>query len=167
MSSTVLNSNTFPTSSHHNRLPQLKLPQFDGKYSDYKRFIRTFQNMVDDDVSIAVVDKFNYLLNCLSGPALAVVEPFEVSDANYPKALARLKERYDSNVLIFLDYISTLFNLPKMTKPEPHQLRSIIDTVSAVRASLLPLGSATEIMNSMLTHVALSKVDSISKETYE
>lgn len=62
--------------NHHNRLPQIKLPKFDGKYSEYNRFINTFNTLVHEDATISVIDKFNYLLNCLCGQALAVVEAF-------------------------------------------------------------------------------------------
>lgn len=93
--------------SHHNRLPQLKLPKFDGKYSEYSRFISSFNTLVNEDSNIPTIDKFNYLLNCLSGQALAVVEPFQVVEANYKLALDRLKERYDNKSLIFIDNINS------------------------------------------------------------
>lgn len=123
--------------------------------------------MEHDNSSITSADKFNYLLNCLSGPALAVVEPFQISDENYPKALKRLQERYDNKVLIFLEHINTLFNVPKITKGDSVSLRNIVDTVSAVRGSLLSLGSEMDVMNEILVHMVLSKVDADTKENYD
>ncbi|GBP10481.1 hypothetical protein EVAR_70789_1 [Eumeta japonica] len=84
---------TFSASPSLSRLPSLKLPKFDGKYAEYERFITSFNNMVHDNAAISNIDKFNYLINCLSGPALAVVEPYQVTESNYPKALERLKAR--------------------------------------------------------------------------
>lgn len=149
------------------RLPSLKLPRFDGKYADYKRFITTFNNMVHENSSITPVDKFNYLLNCLSGPALAVVEPFQVTDENYPKALERLQSRYDNKVLIFLEHITALFNVSQMSKDDYVSLRNIIDTVSAIRGSLLSLGSEMDVMNAIIIHIVLSKLDEKSKQNYD
>ncbi|XP_046800970.1 uncharacterized protein LOC124421481 [Lucilia cuprina] len=169
-SSTSMEQSFFNTSiglSNQTRLPSLKLPRFDGKYADYKRFITTFNNMVHDNSSITPVDKFNYLLNCLSGPALSVVEPFQVTDENYPKALDRLRERYDNKVLIFLEHITTLFNIPEMSKGDSVSLRYIIDTVSAIRGSLLSLGSELDIMNAIIIHIVLSKLDDSSKQNYD
>ncbi|XP_073841445.1 uncharacterized protein [Musca autumnalis] len=151
----------------HSRLPSLKLPNFYGKYSEYQRFITAFNNIVHENPSISIIEKFNYLLNCLSGPALAVVEPFQVSEENYEKALQRLRERYDNKVLIFLEHIESLFNVPQMKKGESVSLRHLIDTVSAVRGSLLSLGSEADVMNSILVHMVLSKVDSDTKEKYD
>ncbi|XP_073835822.1 uncharacterized protein [Musca autumnalis] len=153
--------------SSSSRLPSLKLPKFDGKYSEYKRFITAFNNMVNDNPAISLIEKFNYLLNCLSGPALAVVEPFQVCEENYEKALNRLEERYDNKVLIFLEHIESLFNVPKMQKSDSVSLRHLIDTVSVVRGSLLSLGSEADVMNAILVHMVLSKLDSDTKENYD
>ncbi|XP_075157719.1 uncharacterized protein LOC142230985 [Haematobia irritans] len=152
--------------SHHNRLPQLKLPKFDGKYSEYYRFINTFNTLVNDDGSIPIIDKFNYLLNCLSGQALAVVEPFQVVEENYSRALERLKARYDNKPLIFIETINNLFTIVPMSKPNAVGLRSIVDTVAAIRGSLLTLGQESDIVNAMLIHIVLSKIDTESKTVY-
>lgn len=166
MDQTLFNASV-SCSPHHTRLPSLKLPKFDGKYGDYKRFITTFNNMVHENSSITGVDKFNYLLNCLSGPALAVVEPFQVTEENYPTALKRLEDRYDNKVLIFLEHISTLFNITSMSKGDSNSLRNIIDTVAAIRGSLLSLGSEMDVLNGLLTHIVLSKLDADSKMSYD
>jgi len=73
--------------------------------------MHTFQNLIDDDVSLSTIDKFNYLLDCLTGPALAVVELFQVTDENYEIALKRLKDRFDNKPLIFIENIKALFAL--------------------------------------------------------
>ncbi|XP_073845474.1 uncharacterized protein [Musca autumnalis] len=151
----------------NSRLPSLKLPNFNGKYSEYQRFITAFNNMVHENPSISIIEKFNYLINCLSGPALAVVEPYQICEENYEKALQRLQERYDNKVLIFLEHIESLFNVPKMQKSDSVSLRHLIDTVSAVRGSLLSLGSEADVMNAILVHMVLSKLDSDTKENYD
>ncbi|XP_037823638.1 uncharacterized protein LOC119612006 [Lucilia sericata] len=101
MDLSILNT-TSSSFSHQSRLPELKLPNFNGKYSEYSRFISTFNTLVHEEPCIPTIDKFNYLLNCLSGPALSVVEAFQIVEENYQKALDRLKERYDNKTLIFL-----------------------------------------------------------------
>jgi len=80
--------------------------------------------MVHDDVLLSDIDKFTYLLGCLSGPALSVVAAFQVSEENYKKALERLKERYDKKVLI-PEYVS--FAIFQMRKSDSSSLREILD----------------------------------------
>lgn len=101
---------------------------------------------------MALMPITNYLLNCLSGPTLEVVQAFQISDENYSKALEQLKNRYDNEVLIFLDYNSNLFNLPTMPKADTTMFPKLIDSASAIRGSLLSLGSAENVMNSIMIH---------------
>ena len=84
------------------RLPKMALPKFCGKYSEFKSFISLFESLVD--TSLPDIEKF-HLLSCLSGEALGTVKAFQVSDANYPKALASLKRVYDNPCLIFFENI--------------------------------------------------------------
>ena len=163
----IVHNTTYSGGTSISRLPNLKLPKFDGKYANYKRFMSSFDHLVHKDPGISNIDKFNYLLSCLSGPALAVIEAFQVSNENYPKAIALLKERYDNNALIFQDHISELFSIPKMTSSDPLSLRNIIDTVNALRSSLLSLGSELDITNSILIHMVLTKVDGDTKLAYD
>ncbi|XP_070075714.1 uncharacterized protein [Drosophila takahashii] len=100
---------------------------------------------------------FNYLLSCLFDTALSVVSSFQASEENYPKAMNRLKERYDKKVLIFLEHISSLCALPIMEPADANSLRGILDTVSALPGSLLSLGSETDILNAILIHNVLLK----------
>ena len=122
--------------------------------------------MVDDDDNILILNKCNYLLSCLSGQVLAVVEPFQVSEDNYQKVLERLKDRYDNEVLIFLDHITSLFNILKIGKSDPAAFRNIIARVSAVRESLLSLWTETDILNSITIAIELAKLDDDSKTSY-
>lgn len=50
---------SMPGISNNSRLPSLKLPKFDGKYGEYKRFITAFNNMVHDISLINIIEKFN------------------------------------------------------------------------------------------------------------
>ncbi|XP_073814581.1 uncharacterized protein [Musca autumnalis] len=149
------------------RLPSLKLPKFDGKYLEYKNFINTFNNLVHNDPNISTSEKFNHLLSCLSGEALATIRAFQVTDENYPSALKRLKERYDNDTLIFLENVTTMFELSKSSKPVPKQLRNIVDTISALYSSLKSLGSFEQICDAFIIHLAMSKVDSETKQRWD
>ncbi|XP_075170487.1 uncharacterized protein LOC142242854 [Haematobia irritans] len=149
------------------RLPSLKLPKFDGKYLEYKNFINTFNNLVHKDPNIPVTEKFNHLLSCLSGEALSTIKAFQVTDENYQSALDRLKERYDNDTLIFLENVTSMFEISKSSKPVPKQLRNIVDTISALYSSLKSLGSYEQICDAFIIHLAMSKVDPETKQKWD
>ncbi|XP_017465088.1 PREDICTED: uncharacterized protein LOC108358326 [Rhagoletis zephyria] len=91
---------------HSSRLPKMNLPKFKGQYSEFKNFMSLFKSLVHNDPTIPDIEKFNHLVNCLSGEALGTVKAFQMSDENYSKALASLKKVYDNKYLIFFDTIS-------------------------------------------------------------
>lgn len=143
----------------HSKLPALKLPIFSGKYSEYKNFISSFMSLIDKEASLTNIEKFNHLLNCLQGQALETVKAFQVTSENYPKAMERLKARYDNSTMIFIETIKALFELPSAAKQNASQLRSLIDNVSALYSSLLTIGSDKNISHLFLIHLVMDKVD--------
>lgn len=141
------------------KLPQLKLPTFSGKYSEYKHFISSFNQIIDREYSLSNIEKFNHLRNCLQGPALETIDAFQVSNENYARALERLQARYDNPTLIFLEGISALFELSSVSKGNGAQIRSLIDRASAIYGSLQSLGTDSQISQAMLIFLVLQKAD--------
>ncbi|XP_065368751.1 uncharacterized protein LOC135961183 [Calliphora vicina] len=158
---------TIGCSTHHSSLPKMKLPKFSGKYSEYKNFISLFESLVDHDMSLTDIEKFNHLISCLSDEALGTVKAFQVTEQNYSKALASLKRVYDNPCLIFYDNIRQLFHLQEITKPSSSALRSMIDTVSAIYDSLLSIGDDKAITNAIIIHLVMTKVDPITRTKWE
>ncbi|XP_053968885.1 uncharacterized protein LOC128870303 [Anastrepha ludens] len=128
---------------HSSRLPKMSLPKFKGEYSEFKNFMSLFESLVHNDPTIPDIEKFNHLVNCLSGEALGTVKAFQMSDENYSKALASLK------------------------KPSALSLRTMIDTVSAVYDSLLSLGDEKNIANAIIIHLVMAKVDTVTRSKWE
>ncbi|XP_046803809.1 uncharacterized protein LOC124419233 [Lucilia cuprina] len=155
----------YPT--HHSSLPKMKLPKFSGKYSEYKNFISLFESLVDHDMSLTEIEKFNHFISCLSDEAVGTVKAYQITEQNYSKALASLKRVYDIPCLIFFDNIRQLFHLPEITKPSSSALRSMIDTVSAVYDSLLSIGDDKAIASAMIIHMVMTKVDPVTRSKWE
>ena len=166
----IQNSTVIDTSSllqsHSAKLPKLKLPSFHGNYSEFKNFFSSFCQLIDSEASLSNIEKFNHLLNSLQGQALDTVKAFQVTNENYPKALARLKARYDNKTLIFLDNITSLFELPSIQSPNSSKLRSLVDNASALYGSLLSLGSEAQISQAMLIYLVMEKADGQTKKKW-
>ena len=157
---------SYITPGSSSKLPKLKLPSFGGQYSEFKNFFASFNQIIDSETSLSNIEKFNHLLNCLHGQALETVKAFQVTNENYPKALERLKARYDNSTLIFLENIASLFQLSPMSKSSPSQLRSIVDGASALYDSLLSLGSEKDVAQAMLIYLVIDKVDGQTKKKW-
>ncbi|XP_039968339.1 uncharacterized protein LOC120780121 isoform X2 [Bactrocera tryoni] len=140
-------------------LPRLSLPIFSGNYAEYKNFIASFTQLVAREPRLSNIERFNYLLSCLKGSALETVRAFQVTSENYPKALDRLRERFDNPTLIFLEGITSLFTLQTADKSNYQQLRSLIDKASAIFSSLESLGTSSNIAQAMLIYIVIGKCD--------
>lgn len=165
----TLSESTLPSSSNRNhcKLPSLRLPTFSGKYSEYKNFITSFKQVIDREIGLSNIEKFNHLRNCLEGPALETINAFQITNENYTKALDRLKARFDNNTLIFLENITSLFDLPATCQPDGNQLRSIVDNASALYSSLSSLGTDREISDALLIHITMGKIDEDSRNKWK
>ncbi|XP_037958400.1 uncharacterized protein LOC119687915 [Teleopsis dalmanni] len=162
-----LRDHTFSPVSSNTRLSPLKLPSFSGTYSEYKNFISSFNQIIDREVGLSNIEKFNHLLNCLHGQSLDTVQVFQVSNENYPNALQRLKSCYDNSSLIFMENIASLFELPHTSRQSCSQLRSLVDNVSAIYNSLRSIGSDKQISNAMLIYLVMQKVDDSLKNKWK
>ncbi|XP_054745937.1 uncharacterized protein LOC129250330 [Anastrepha obliqua] len=110
------------------------------------------------------------LMNCASkaaaqssslgtGPPLETVNAFQVTSENYPKALDRLKQRFDNPTLIFLEGIASLFSLPALERSNAQQLRSLVDKASAIFSSLESVGTFANIAQALLINIVMGKCD--------
>lgn len=166
-SSTIEPSFMMPTPPPANRLPFLRLPKFNGKYAEYKNFIHSFNNLVHDDPTLTTIEKFSHLLACLSDQALDTVRAFPVTEENYPKAIKSLKDRYGNDCWIFLENITSIFELPKVPKASPSHLRKLVDNISALYNSLTSLGTEKDICNAVIIYIVMSKVDPETQSKWE
>ncbi|XP_036329865.1 uncharacterized protein LOC118742006 [Rhagoletis pomonella] len=73
----------------------IKLPTFDGKYSEFPKFMAIFHKMVNQDETLDDCERFVILKDNLSARALHAIDEFEITSLNYKKALDRLRSNFD------------------------------------------------------------------------
>ena len=89
------------------------------------------------------IDKFRYLLSCLSGDAKDTVIGFKLQEAQYDQVIAHLKERYDKKEVILHEHYSALRNLTKCSNITT-ELRKQFNFIEAQLRSLQSLGENVE-----------------------
>lgn len=71
---------SLPSVSANNEIQNnIRLPTFDGNYSQWLYFKDTFVSIVNDNLSISQIQKFHYLRLSLKGDAADVVKNLELS----------------------------------------------------------------------------------------
>ena len=75
--------------------PKLVLQMFFGKPHTWQRFWNVFERNINKNNALERIDKFDYLIGLLHGPATTAVEGFEMTGANYEEAIAKLKRQFE------------------------------------------------------------------------
>lgn len=158
-SQSTLNTTLNSSSSRSVRLQKLKLPTFSGKYTEWSSFFSTFCTLVDEDSELSDIEKFTHLRSSLSEKPLRTIQALEITAENYKKALKILKLRYDNKYIIFQTHIKELFDVPRSGRCSSAHLRNIVDSVNSHLIALRSLGTEQNILNSIVVHVVLSKLD--------
>ncbi|XP_031356628.1 uncharacterized protein LOC116180664 [Photinus pyralis] len=94
------------------RLPKIELKKFSGEFKDWLGYWAQFEK-IDQDSSLPVSDKFQYLLQSLlpGTDAHEIASSYPQSNENYPKVIEALKRRYGNEDLLLQVYIRELLKL--------------------------------------------------------
>jgi hypothetical protein len=76
------------------KLPQINIPELTGKIEEWMEFFDIFKSLIDENKSIAPIEKFYYLKSSLRGKTLCIIFSLEISAANYKGALDLLKNHF-------------------------------------------------------------------------
>ncbi|KAJ8962501.1 hypothetical protein NQ318_000891 [Aromia moschata] len=149
------------------RLPKLNLQTFDGKLENWSAFIQVFNRSIHDNNTLANVERFEYLLGCLSGEPLNLIKTIVLSDDNYPIAYKTLLDRYDNKRELATHYWDRLRSLQKLKDETPSGLRSLIYNFNENLSALRALKIADSLEDFMLLNILLEKLDSKTRRYFE
>lgn len=119
-------------------LPKIELPKFDGNTIQWRSFRDMFASMVHENRSLSEIERFHFLVSCLSGPALDIVKSVPMSADNYAIAWGALINRFDNQRLLATAHVEKLFTFERLQRESVTGLTSFINTfrenVAAIRA---------------------------------
>ncbi|KAJ3659063.1 hypothetical protein Zmor_010772 [Zophobas morio] len=164
-----------PTPSNHSqttrqnniRLPKISLRNFDGDFVQWYPFIQKFNTAIHNNKSLPPVDKFQYLLSCLSGEALNLIKSLTLSGDNYPIAYKILIDRYDDKRKLAAQFFHGIMSIPKLTKESAKALRSVLDSFKEHRGALEALKIADNLEDFLWFSILLDKVDVNTRKAFE
>lgn len=116
-----------PNLASTTRLPKRNLRTFDGKLEDWRSFIEVFSHSIHNNATLANIEKFEYLLGCLSGEPLNLFKTIPLSNKNYSIAYKALCDRYDDKRELATHYWNRLHSLPKLKGESATGLRSLYE----------------------------------------
>lgn len=113
---------------------------FDGNLIKWRSFRDTFVFLVHENPSIGKLQRFHYLLTCVSGSALTVVRSIPLSASNYDIAWEASIERYDNQRLLATVHLERLFAFRPINTESLSSLLAFVNTFQENIAAIKALG---------------------------
>ena len=140
------------------RLPKINLPRFNGEITRFSSFWDSFESLVHKNEELSGIDKFNYLVSLLEGPAARAVQGLPLTETNYDHAVELLKERYGNKQKIVSAHMEELLKLPICSQEKTSELRSLYDKINIHIRGLESLGVNAEHYGSLLIPVLMQRI---------
>ncbi|XP_062713695.1 uncharacterized protein LOC134290550 [Aedes albopictus] len=149
------------------KLPEVKLPTFDGTISEWITFRDSFKSLIDSNQQLTPFDKFSYLVASLTKDAKKVVESIELSAANYPVAWQLLEKRFENKKLILKTYLDALFAIDPMKRESYESLMRLVDDFERNLSMIDKMGVPTGGWSVLLAHMLCSRLDPSTLKQWE
>ena len=141
------------------KLPEVRIPTFDGALEDWQSFHDAFSSAIDRNENLAPVQKFHHLRTALTGWAARSIQSLPITDANYAIAMDALREKFDCHRQICMRHWDLILDYPRITKETPEAIDDLIETVKVHLQALERLGDPVT-SNAFLIKLVTSKLPS-------
>ncbi|UYV75226.1 hypothetical protein LAZ67_12002982 [Cordylochernes scorpioides] len=131
-----------PEKSISCRLPKIALKVYDGTSLEWLGWWSQFE-AIHENPSLSEVDKFHYLIQCMKVGTRAerLVKSYPLTEANYPKVIEAIRDRFGDKVILTEVYVRQLLKLViNNVRKKNVSLESLYDQVESHIRSLDSLG---------------------------
>lgn len=120
-------SSSSGTTRRRIKLPESKLPSFEGDHTQWLSFKTEFDSMIDSQLDLSDTDKLHYLRSALKGDALRKVQMLPITEDNYKKTREMLETAYSDKRVIVSRHLHCLIHLPKQEREDSQGLWKLVD----------------------------------------
>ncbi|XP_074036326.1 uncharacterized protein [Leptinotarsa decemlineata] len=149
------------------KLPKIELKKFYGEYKNFPSFIDHFNSVIHNNDTLSNVDKFDYLISALQGPASGIVKTLKVTDENYKIAYNALNKRYSNRRLCAQDLWYEIDGTSRVNGDCSSSIRKLLDTFEENIASLKSMNFPTDEWDFMLVMMLLKRLDDNTVTMFE
>lgn len=166
-SSTQSVSCTTPNANTRVRLPEVKLPTFDGTISEWITFRDSFKSLIHSNEHLSPIDKFSYLTASLVKDAKTIIDSIELTAANYSVAWQLLETRFNNKKLVVKNYIDALFAIDSMKRESYESLMHLVDDFEKNLRMIDKMEIRTDDWSVLLAHMLCSRLDPSTLKQWE
>lgn len=153
--------------STHVRLPDVKLPVFNGSLEHWLNFHDLYISLVHSSQDLSSIQKFYYLRSSLSGEALKLIQTIPITATNYPVAWNLLVEHFQNTGRLKASYVDALFEFPTLKRESSVELHSLVEKFEANVRILQQLGEETNTWDILLVRMLSSRLDPTTRRDWE
>ncbi|XP_031350460.1 uncharacterized protein LOC116176128 [Photinus pyralis] len=146
-------------------LQRISLPKFGGNIRDWPHFRDLFIKLVEEK-PYGNIEKYHFLVGCLSGEPLDIVKAIPICADNYRIAFDTLLDRYNNERLLATLYWNEIQNIPAMTSESATCLRSLLNKIRE-NCEALKLLNLVDTWDFVLFNIVVSKLDPSTRKEIE
>lgn len=148
---------------NHN-LPTLKLPSFDGVYTNWPAFHDACMQ-INRSQSLTANQKFQYLHGALNENVKSLIRHLTITGDNYETAWNDLIKRYNNKRALFNHHMEKLFNLPTITKETSNDIELLYSTSCVF--GIEKLGINRDESEHILAFIVVKELPQTTREKWE
>nr|XP_029727474.1 uncharacterized protein LOC115265663 [Aedes albopictus] len=157
----------FPMSASQVRLPDVKLPIFDGKLENWLVFHDLYISLVHSSTNLSNIQKFYYLRSSLSLSALQLIQSIPLSADNYTVAWNLLLKHFQNPARLKQTYVDALFDFSALKRESAAELHNLVERFEANVKVLHQLGEPTEHWDILLVRMLSTRLDTTTRRDWE
>ncbi|CAH2104084.1 unnamed protein product [Euphydryas editha] len=145
------------------KLPEIKIPFFSGKYSEWQTFRDLFIGLVHENKSLDDAQRFFYLKGHLNGEAEQLLRNIKITSDNYIIAWSKLDKMYNNKKFLANGILKRLLNQKALSHESATEIKRLVSTTTECLESIRNLGVDTSSWDLIVIHIIGAKLD--NKET--
>lgn len=149
------------------KLPEICIPKFSGKYSEWQTFKDMFTSLIHNNSNLGNVQKIHYLKGYLTGEAEQLIRQIPVSADNYERAWSLLNERFNNKKYMSHCIIKRLLSQRNLQRESASGLKDLVDTTNDCLDGLKNLNIDVTNWDILIIHILALKLDQETKRQWE
>lgn len=158
------------THSSHNlrrsKLPDLKIPVFNGDYKKWRNFIDIFNTTIHNRQDMPMVEKMEYLKGYTEGEPNNLIKNYLLSSDNYIAAYEVLEKRYNNKRKLFTIYVDNMIK-PIGKNATSESVKELYDGITEGMKSIENMGIENVSWGPLVVHLAIRSLDQESRALFE
>lgn len=147
------------TAHLHHSTPQLDIPVFTGRYTQWPTFYDLFCESIHNNNLLTKSQKMQHLKGKLKGEAERLVQHLHISADNYDTAWDLLVHRYSNPQVLFTKNIEIFLAQPIIHKQTANEIKRLYDVSMESIHAIQNLGVDTTTWDPLLVHIITKKLD--------